>query len=61
MLRRLDTDEVAEVLCDLIALQTVNPMGQPYHGDSPVERPVTEYLERLFSPFNLRVERQQCS
>lgn len=61
MSRRLDMDGVAKLLCDLIALQTVNPMGQPYHGDSPVERPVTEYLEQLFSPFNVRVERQRCS
>ncbi|MCI0363237.1 MAG: M20/M25/M40 family metallo-hydrolase [Phycisphaerales bacterium] len=54
-------DSVAELLCDLIALRTVNPMGRTHRGDTPVERPVTEYLERLFSPFNLRVERQQCS
>ncbi len=61
MTRRLDIDWVAKLLCDLIALQTVNPMGRPYRGDFPVERPVIEYLERLFSPFGLRVERQRCS
>jgi acetylornithine deacetylase len=61
MSRGLDMDRVAELLCDLIALPTVNPMGRPYHGDSPVERPVTEYLEHLFSPFGLPIERKRCS
>jgi acetylornithine deacetylase len=61
MLHRTDIDAIAKILCDLVSLQTVNPMGRPYHGNSPVERPVTEYLERLFAPFNLRIERQQCS
>ncbi len=61
MSRRRDIDGVAKILSDLIALRTVNPMGQPYHGDSPVERPVTEYLERLFSGFEVQIERKRCS
>jgi acetylornithine deacetylase len=61
MSQRLDIDRVSEILCDLIALQTVNPMGRPYHADPPVERPITEYLENLFAPYDLHTERQQCS
>jgi acetylornithine deacetylase len=48
-------------VCDLVALPTVNPMGRPYAGALPVERPVVEYLERLFAPFGVRMERQACS
>ena len=54
-------DRACKLLSDLIALPTVNPMGRPYHGDSPVERPVIEYLERLFSPFELEMRREPCS
>lgn len=61
MLHRLDIDKVSEILCDLIALPTVNPMGRPHDSATPVERPVTEYLEQLFAPFNLHIERLQCS
>jgi acetylornithine deacetylase len=49
------------ILSDLIALPTVNPMGRPYHGDSPIERPVIEYLEQLFAPFGLEIHRDRCS
>lgn len=51
----------AQVLSDLIALQTVNPMGRQYDGVAPIERPVLEYLERLFAPYGVRLERQTCS
>jgi len=61
MTRSQGVARCSTVLSDLIALPTVNPMGRPYHGDSPVERPVIEYLERLFSPFGLETLRDQCS
>jgi acetylornithine deacetylase/succinyl-diaminopimelate desuccinylase-like protein len=54
-------ERAGKLLSDLISLKTVNPMGRPYHGDSPVERPVVEYLERLFSPFELEMRRDECS
>ena len=54
-------DRAVSLLTDLIALQTVNPMGRPYDGPLPVERPVVEYLERLFAPFGVKCERQSCS
>jgi acetylornithine deacetylase len=61
MTRSLDVARCSRILTDLIALPTVNPMGRPYHGDSPVERPVIEYLEGLFSPFGVERKRDRCS
>jgi acetylornithine deacetylase len=61
MQQGLDTDGIARLLCDLVALQTVNPMGRPYAVGTPVERPVVEYLERLFSPFDVDCKRLSCS
>ena len=58
---RISVDRATKLLSDLIALPTVNPMGRPYNGESPVERPVIEYLERLFSPFGLEMRRDRCS
>lgn len=57
----VDPNEPANLVCDLVALQTVNPMGRPYDGSVPVERPVVEHLERLFAPFDVQLERQRCS
>lgn len=54
-------DRAIALLTDLISLQTVNPMGRPYPGRLPVERPVVEYLERLFAPFGVKTTRQSCA
>lgn len=56
---RLETAE--RLLADLVALNSVNPMGREYHGTDPVERSVVEYLECLFAPFDVEIERQACS
>jgi acetylornithine deacetylase len=61
MIPSVDVARSLRILSDLIALPTVNPMGRPYHGDFPVERPVIEYLEQLFSPFGLESQRDRCS
>lgn len=53
-------DRASRLLCDLISLPTVNPMGRPYPDETPVERPVIEYLERLFSQLGVGMERQAC-
>lgn len=50
-----------EILKRLIALPTVNPMEQPYTESLPVERPVVEYLESLFEPYGVALQRQRCS
>src|SRR5688572_29397165 len=55
------TDRATTILADLIALPTVNPMGRPYNEALPVERLVIEYLEELFTPFGVQMERQLCS
>jgi len=54
-------DRACDLLSDLIALQTVNPMGRSYNSDTPVERPVVEYLERHFSKFDVKMKRIRCS
>lgn len=57
----IHSDSAAKLLADLIALPTVNPMGRPYDGIRPVERPIVEYLEEFFAPFNVHTKRQACS
>jgi acetylornithine deacetylase/succinyl-diaminopimelate desuccinylase-like protein len=58
---RITDEEATRLVCDLVALPTVNTMGRPYCGALPVERPVVEYLERMFAPFGVKMERQACS
>ena len=53
-------ERATTILCDLIALPTVNPMGRPYRGPA-IERPVVEYLEELFSPYAVAMQRMACS
>ncbi len=53
-------ERVTPILCDLIALPTVNPMGRPYRGPA-IERSVVEYLEELFSPYAVAMRRMACS
>jgi acetylornithine deacetylase len=57
----INDDEAARLVCDLVALPTVNPMGRSYCGALPVERPVVEYLEQLLAPYGVQMERQACS
>jgi acetylornithine deacetylase len=54
-------ERAATLLADLVALPTVNPMGRPRPVSEPVERPVVEYLERLFAGHPVRRERQRCA
>jgi acetylornithine deacetylase len=60
-MKRICDDEATRLVSDLVALPTVNPMGRPYSGALPVERPVVEYLERLLAPYGVKTERQSCS
>jgi succinyl-diaminopimelate desuccinylase len=51
---------VVQVLCDLIALPSVNMEGRgvstgPYTGESRV----ADYVQRFFEPFGVRIERQE--
>lgn len=51
----------AQILHELIARPTVNPMERPYLSSLPVERPAIEYLESLFRPHGVLLTRQTCS
>ncbi len=55
------SDRAVELVRDLVALKTVNPMGRDYGAKVPVERPVTEYIEALLAPFGVTALRQSCS
>lgn len=57
-MRAYPIDRATSLLCDLIRFDTVNPMGRDASLTQPVERPVVEYLESLFEPFDVPVTRQ---
>lgn len=51
---------VVEVLCDLIALPSVNPGEMAHRIDYPFgEGRVGDYVERFFSGFDVKIERQE--
>jgi len=50
-----------QILTDLIALPSVNPMGRHTDCDIPVEREVVDYIEALFRPFGVAMERQMVA
>lgn len=51
-------DRAREILSNLIAIPSVNPMGHPYTRTERVEREVADYIESLFAPYGARMERQ---
>jgi len=52
--------DVAQLLCDLIALPSVNPEENRERVEAPYgEARMSDYVERFFQPFGLRIERQQ--
>lgn len=57
----MNDSAVLQLLTDLIAIPTVNPMGRPRETGVPVERPAIEYLERWLQPLGVSTERQRCS
>lgn len=52
--------EAAQILSDLIAIPTVNPMGAPYEKPEPVERKAVTYIEQIFRPYDVEMTRQGC-
>ena len=56
----IDTERAKKLLCDLIAIPTVNPMGRPHDRTEPVERAAVDYIEQLFAPHGVRMQRQAC-
>jgi succinyl-diaminopimelate desuccinylase len=54
-------DDVIQLLCDLIALPSVNPDHNTERTESPYgEGRVADYVQSYFQPFEVRVERQQA-
>lgn len=53
-------DKAQRLLSDIVAIPSVNPMGR-YTPVEPVERKALEYIERVFEPYGVQMERQRCS
>ena len=49
---------VVDLLCDLVRIPSVNPMGRPWEGDEFLEGAVTDHLESLFRQARLAFHRQ---
>lgn len=52
------TTDLVQILSDLVAIPSVNPMGRPLKGPEYLEHRMTEYLERWFRELGLEWERQ---
>src|SRR4051812_48147819 len=51
-------EKAQKLLMDMIALPSVNPMGRQSDCAVPVERGVADYIEALFRPYGVAMERQ---
>jgi acetylornithine deacetylase len=51
--------DLVQTLRDLVAIPSVNPMGQTSAGGDPAESKLTDYLEGLLRGLGIRVVRQQ--
>jgi len=49
---------VTDILCDLVRIPSVNPMGRPVEGDEYYEYRVTDYVEQFCRRLGMAVERQ---
>lgn len=54
-------ERAEQILAELVAIPSVNPMDRPYTGTVPVERAVIEYLEALLTPYGVAMTRQAVS
>jgi acetylornithine deacetylase len=53
--------DVTRLLCDLIALPSVNPEQSRERTEAPYgEARMADYVQHFFQPFGLRIERQQA-
>lgn len=53
--------EATRLLCDLVALPSINPMGRDLPGDLVLEHRVTAYLEKFFRDLGVSSERQSIA
>jgi len=49
--------ETAQLLRDLVAIPSINPMGRPLQGPNIYEHGVTAYLETFFQGLGVPYER----
>lgn len=61
LLSAITKDRAREILSNLVAIPSVNPMGRPYARAERVERGVADYIESLFASYNAKLERQPYS
>ena len=54
-------DRACHLTCEMIAIDTINPMGRPYDCDRPVERPLVEFLEERFADADVVLRRDRVS
>lgn len=54
-------ERARDLLAELVSVPSVNPMGRTFDGDAPVERGVTEVMERFFDVPGVGVERMPVS
>jgi acetylornithine deacetylase/succinyl-diaminopimelate desuccinylase-like protein len=52
------TVDVVKLLCDLVAIPSVNPMGRAVQGDEFYESRMTDYLQDFFEQLGLPWQRQ---
>lgn len=53
-----NTQDVTDILCDLIRVPSVNPMGRDVEGVEYYEDGLTEFLQQRFAAMGLQWERQ---
>jgi acetylornithine deacetylase/succinyl-diaminopimelate desuccinylase-like protein len=51
-------DDITRLLCDLVAIPSVNPMGRPLSGPGVLEGGMTDYLEAFFHGLGIACQRQ---
>jgi acetylornithine deacetylase len=54
-------DEVIQLLSELVAIPSVNPMGRPLSGDGFLETRLTDYLESWFRDLGVEYHRKTVS
>lgn len=51
----ISEERALKILSDLVALESVNPMGKPHASPRSVEYEVARYLETLFQPYGVEM------
>lgn len=57
----MNTPDPVELLADLVAIPSVNPMGRPVEGPEYYEAKLTDYLEQFFARIGVAHRRQSVA